>query len=75
MITELGKTDSAYYVESQSETVTQAPESKTQPLWFGRLVIWPDRTWYHRSEAIQFSSEHESERARDSAAHITRLAR
>ena len=76
VVTEYGKTDSAYYLtNAQPDTTLPIQALDVQPLWFGRLVVWPERLWHNRSESTRFSRGVELERFREKASCRSHLAK
>ena len=68
IITQIGKSAEGgnYYVNAREPERVQ--ESR-QPIWFGRMTLWPDRLWSNRSESNRFALEREIRRSRDELAY------
>ena len=65
ILTELGKSAEGgnYYVYAPERERVHGSVQGT--IWFGRMMLWPDRLWSNRSEANRFALEREIKRSRD----------
>lgn len=59
ILTELGKSADGgnYYMYAPERERVHGPSQGT--IWFGRMMLWPDRLWSNRSEANRFALEGE----------------